>query len=123
MRNLFCGAMLFACCNVSLAVEPAIPVPPEPSVTETAPIESVPVPTRAQAPAPSAVVPAPPTSAPAAALYCPPGVAVNDLGVWYRPEAVVPPANEGLHLRYPYYSYRRPWYPPGPASVNVTIIW
>lgn len=44
-------------------------------------------------------------------------------GVWYRPEAVVPPANEGLHLRYPYYSYRRPWYPAGPASVNVTIIW
>lgn len=29
----------------------------------------------------------------------------------------------GIHPRYPYYSYRRPWYPPGPASANVTIIW
>ena len=29
----------------------------------------------------------------------------------------------GLHARYPYYSYRRPWYTPGPASLNVNIIW
>ncbi|MEW4527207.1 hypothetical protein [Maioricimonas sp. JC845] len=29
----------------------------------------------------------------------------------------------GLHPRYPYYSYRRPWYYRGPASLNVTIPW
>ncbi|HWL06960.1 MAG TPA: hypothetical protein VNQ76_00960 [Planctomicrobium sp.] len=29
----------------------------------------------------------------------------------------------GMHDRYPYYSYRRPWYSPGPASRNVNIIW
>lgn len=29
----------------------------------------------------------------------------------------------GSHIRYPYYSYRRPWYYPGPASNNVTIVW
>ncbi|WP_437204926.1 hypothetical protein [Planctomicrobium sp. SH664] len=28
-----------------------------------------------------------------------------------------------LHERYPYYSYRRPWYTPGPVSQNVTIVW
>ncbi|MFG0333044.1 MAG: hypothetical protein ACF8TS_06740 [Maioricimonas sp. JB049] len=28
-----------------------------------------------------------------------------------------------LHPRYPYYSYRRPWYDRGPASLNVTIPW
>jgi len=27
------------------------------------------------------------------------------------------------HLRFPYYSYRRPWYTPGPASRNVNIVW
>ena len=43
--------------------------------------------------------------------------------VYYYPEAVAPPANDGWHVRYPYYSYRRPWYPPGPGGVNVTIIW
>jgi hypothetical protein len=29
----------------------------------------------------------------------------------------------GVHVRYPYYSYRRPWFTPGPRSVNVNIIW
>jgi hypothetical protein len=29
----------------------------------------------------------------------------------------------GQHDRYPYYSYRRPWYSPGPISHNVNIIW
>ncbi len=28
-----------------------------------------------------------------------------------------------LHVRFPYYSYRRPWYTRGPASLNVDIIW
>ena len=30
---------------------------------------------------------------------------------------------DGMHVRYPYYSYRRPWYTPGPASQNVSILW
>lgn len=34
-----------------------------------------------------------------------------------------PPVSGGLHERYPYYSYRRPWYTPGPASLNATIVW
>lgn len=29
----------------------------------------------------------------------------------------------GSHIRYPFDSYRRPWYYPGPASHNVTILW
>lgn len=29
----------------------------------------------------------------------------------------------GTHDRYPYYSYRAPWYTPGPRSTNVTITW
>jgi hypothetical protein len=29
----------------------------------------------------------------------------------------------GEHARYPYYSYRRPWYSPGPVSRNVNIVW
>ena len=28
---------------------------------------------------------------------------------------------EAGHIRYPYYSYRRPWYYPGQPSFNVTI--
>lgn len=28
---------------------------------------------------------------------------------------------EAGHVRYPYYSYRRPWYYPGQPSFNVTI--
>lgn len=29
----------------------------------------------------------------------------------------------GVHYRYPYHSYRRPWAHPGPLSTNVTIVW
>jgi hypothetical protein len=29
----------------------------------------------------------------------------------------------GDHGRYPYYSYRRPWYTPGRMNANVTIVW
>jgi hypothetical protein len=119
MRNLLCGAMLFACCRVSLAVEPAIPVPPTPTPAATATATSIPLPNHTHSPAVSAA--APTGAVPAA--HCPTGYLSNDPGVWYRPEAVVPPANDGLHVRYPYYSYRRPWYPPGPAGLNVTIIW
>jgi hypothetical protein len=33
------------------------------------------------------------------------------------------PNVDGVHARFPYYSYRAPWYTPGPASANVTILW
>ncbi len=29
----------------------------------------------------------------------------------------------GVHHRYPYHSYRRPWAHPGPPSNNITIVW
>ncbi len=29
----------------------------------------------------------------------------------------------GIHHRYPYHSYRRPWAFPGTPSTNVTIVW
>jgi len=29
----------------------------------------------------------------------------------------------GIHYRYPYHSYRRPWAHPGTPSTNVTIVW
>lgn len=29
----------------------------------------------------------------------------------------------GVHGRYPYHSYRRPWFHPGPKSANVSIVW
>ncbi len=29
----------------------------------------------------------------------------------------------GVHHRYPYHSYRRPWAHPGPASANISIVW
>ncbi len=29
----------------------------------------------------------------------------------------------GVHNRYPYHSYRRPWAHPGPASTNINIVW
>lgn len=123
MRNPLCCVMLFACCQVSLAVEPPIPDPPQERAIETAPIASPPLPTFTTPSAGSAA----PRPAPLVTTYpaanCPPAVLPYDPGVYYRPEAVIPPANDGLHVRYPYYSYRRPWYPPGPQSLNVTIIW
>jgi hypothetical protein len=53
-------------------------------------------------------------------------------GAFYGHPPAMPPmgvygytgaAADGVHPRYPYYSYRRPWYTPGPASRNVTILW
>jgi hypothetical protein len=38
-------------------------------------------------------------------------------------EVIGAPPTDLFHVRYPYYSYRRPWYTPGPGSVNVTIVW
>ena len=36
---------------------------------------------------------------------------------------VGPSISGGYHYRYPYFSYRRPWFPAGPASRTVDIIW
>ena len=35
----------------------------------------------------------------------------------------VPPQAGPIHVRHPFYSYRAPWFTPGPASLNVTIVW
>ncbi|MBX3443186.1 MAG: hypothetical protein KF774_12340 [Planctomyces sp.] len=43
------------------------------------------------------------------AVYVPPGPARPVVGDW--------------HVRHPYYNDRRPWYTPGPASINRTILW
>jgi hypothetical protein len=123
MRKFLSCAMLLACCEMSLAVEPPVPLPPETRAIETAPVASPAVPTPALPSAGSAATSRLPTVSAAPSQYCPPAVVPFDSGVYYRPEAVIPPANDGLHVRYPYYSYRRPWYPPGPQSLNVTIIW
>lgn len=29
----------------------------------------------------------------------------------------------GVNHRYPYHSYRRPWFHPGPQSANISIVW
>jgi len=42
-------------------------------------------------------------------------------GIPIGPQSYSP--NTGIHDRYPYYSYRRPWYTPGRPSQNVNIIW
>jgi len=40
-----------------------------------------------------------------------------------NPTGGAPAYGAGLHARYPFFSYRAPWYTPGPASWNVTIVW
>lgn len=109
-------SLLVCMASAALAAEePAIPEPPEADAANETEIPAEPE-------LPSAA-PAQPTHA-APPQYAPGATYLYDAG-WhhYRPEAVIPGANAGTHLRYPYYSYRRPWYPAGPASVNVTIIW
>jgi hypothetical protein len=69
--------------------------------------------------------------APVAARECPCdqvriAAATESLGPpEFTDRLVAPPVPHvgGLHDRYPYYSYRRPWYSPGPVSMNVTIPW
>lgn len=29
----------------------------------------------------------------------------------------------GVNYRYPYHSYRRPWFHPGPRAANISIVW
>jgi hypothetical protein len=108
LKSLSC-LVLLSSCGVCLAGEP-VARPSLPTVTSPAAESAVVQPSTPTTAAPVMIGTYPP----------PPG---HPGGVWYRPEAVVPPTNDGLHLRYPYYSYRRPWYPPGPASINVTIVW
>lgn len=120
MSRLFpaalCSVLCIASSSAHSADEPAVPPPPAPTIDATEALPTVPD---------AAVHPAPPYAAWADQACPAPGyTSLYDAGYhWYRPEAVVPGTNAGLHLRYPYYSYRRPWYPAGPASVNVTIIW
>lgn len=65
-----------------------------------------------------------PAGAPTApyAPFVPGDPALGPLG-GPMPTGMFPGMGVGLHARYPYYSYRRPWYTPGPASLNVNIIW
>jgi hypothetical protein len=117
MRKQFLSvAMLttLTCGSVYGADEPAVPPPPSAQpIVDTPPEPAV----------PTTPVPAVESTDQTPAGE-PRGTRLQDYGwYWYRPEAVVPGTNAGLHPRYPYYSYRRPWYPAGPASVNVTIIW
>jgi len=112
------AALTALCCGVACsAEEPTVPPPPA-AEAQTTPGQS----TSSEPAVPIAPVPdIHPSGQP---LGQPCGTWQHDYGNdGYRPEAVVPGTNAGLHLRYPYYSYRRPWYPAGPASVNVTIIW
>ena len=117
LKTLCCLCLLSS--GVCLAGDPSVR-PPLPTFTPEAAEPAVVQPADSAAPATLGTYPSP-TAPVAVGTYPPPPG--HPGGVWYRPEAVVPPANDGLHLRYPYYSYRRPWYPAGPASVNVTIIW
>lgn len=39
------------------------------------------------------------------------------------PRVMSPHGPGGHHARFPYYSYRRPWFTPGPAGQNVNIVW
>lgn len=130
MPQRLAAILLFVIAGTCAAQEPPpLPEPPQTSAIPAVPVESRPaLPTLDDSPAqPATTQPAPApdpreTTDAVAKRWVGPAVPV-DSGVWYRPEAVLPGVNEGLHLRYPYYSYRRPWYPAGPASVNVTIIW
>jgi len=81
---------------------------------------------------------APPVGIPAAYVY---SVPVPATGIYYYPPAVyapiyldaynyhfgpgyVSPYGAG-HYRFPYYSYRRPWYTPGPPvfNRNTGVVW
>ena len=111
-----CSLICIASTSAPAADEPAIPPPPPTPTYDSVPALPAMPDGAVHSPAPRFMEPA--------TQYCPAPASPYDAGYyWYRPEAVVPGANAGLHLRHPYYSYRRPWYPAGPASVNVTIIW
>lgn len=122
MRNALCCTLLLACCELSQAGDPPLPMPPETPAVESR-VQTPALPATSPTPAGPASRRAAPAMGAIPMQAAPVYIGPFDPGVYYRPEAVVPPVNDGLHLRAPYYSYRRPWYPPGPASVNVTIVW
>jgi hypothetical protein len=129
MQKLLSVAVVLSSCGICLAVEPVIPLPPETTVIESSRGEVRPaLPTVAEPAAESTAAPWQPTT-PAPVVDQPVASPwIGPANAWYGysgyiPVAVVPETNAGLHVRYPYYSYRRPWYPAGPESINVTIIW
>jgi len=88
------------------------------------------------APAPSCCQPEPDCACPAVAAACC-GMAccggIGQMGAMYGYmkgpqgltgyEGLPNMDGGGVHGRYPYHSYRRPWFHPGPKSANVTIVW
>ncbi|REJ76761.1 MAG: hypothetical protein DWQ29_15585 [Planctomycetota bacterium] len=138
---LAAGGLVFAFGIDATAQDVILSAPPA-DATDSPPDAIVPppklVPSPVLPPAPGPATPLPKTDAPEvirepfvpreqsvrpAPVTVAPYYVPNQRHIRYLPESVVPGTTGGLHLRYPYYSYRRPWYRPGPASVNVTIIW
>ena len=129
MYQRMAALTLLAICNTCQGGEPPIPIPSDAGVIPPAPVETRPaLPSHGRQPRSTASEPPAPLPGPqivpnagASAWIAP--VAPLTWDTAYVPQAVVPPTNGGLHVRHPYYSYRRPWYPPGPPSLNVTIVW
>lgn len=115
---VMCTVLFVASASAQADDEPVVPPPPPTPTLDSSPA----LPTPPEAPAHP---PSPRYEEPKPQAWPAPGyTALYDAGYhWYRPEAVVPGIHGCVHHRYPYYSYRRPWYPAGPASANVTIIW
>lgn len=116
------------------AVDLSVPSSPLPPASQFAPPPvSVPMSPSAQQPYPAIqqpATPAPESLAPAEPFPAaiPPAPLMPDHASPYGfgvqpPMGWMSPPVGGLHVRHPYYSYRRPWFTPGPASLNVTIIW
>lgn len=100
-----------------------LPLPPlENRVVQPSPNMVVPAPEFKSVP--NSVVTQPPVQLYSAPVYSAPVYTVPQLPVWTNPPRLPSTVPAGaLHSRYPYYSYRRPWYTPGPASLNATIVW
>lgn len=108
-----------------IQLEPTSPSEEQPTITPSAP-EPLPVPV--QTAIPMASGPRPKVMGPV--YYFAPGPNNSPWNQLPPPPMHVPnsPFVEDLsvagdHGRYPYYSYRRPWYTPGQMNANVTIIW
>lgn len=144
------AALLLAAANVATAQDSLVPPVPlyEPAPVlgqrlEVPPHLNLQLPPNAQqaappivtTPAPRAVISpvAPPVTYAApmqSSYYAPPQDYTSNyptgsqLPQWTDPPRLPSAAPAGsLHQQFPYYSYRRPWYTPGPASLNATIVW
>src|SRR5262245_36348596 len=122
-KPVFC-VMLLTSGGICLAGQPLVPLAPETNVVEPSFDDAAPaVPTFDPSGTRTADIPYDPAPTPTVPLQTVPtaplwrATAGQVPYVYYLPEAVAPPANDGWHVRYPYYSYRRPWYPPGPGGV------